>query len=191
MGRFGVTQQVDWFHIGMRLEHLRSAANLPMTYGDYLKRPDALEPLQRRKDRIREALWRGRPWRAMVNLRRLQRDAVRWLRPRRDHGGYARKRIEAAISDFAGYIRGNRRAVPNFARARAAGHRISTAHVESVMNHLVNHRMSKRQQMRWSPKGAHFLLHVRADVLNGTLTDRYRQLHARFRGPPTYSSAQS
>jgi hypothetical protein len=37
---------------------------------------------------------------------------------------------------------------------RAAGHRISTAHVESVMNHLVNHRLSKKQQMRWSPEGA-------------------------------------
>jgi hypothetical protein len=32
-------------------------------------------------------------------------------------------------------------------------HRISTAHVESVMNHLVNHRLSKKQQMRWSPEG--------------------------------------
>jgi hypothetical protein len=185
-----ITQQVDWFHIGMRLQHLRSAANLPMTYGDYLHRPHALDPLQKRVDRIREALWRGRPWRAMLNLHRLQRDAARWLRPRRDHSGYARKRIDAAVSDLARYIRGNRRAVPNFARARAAGQRISTAHVESVMNHLVNHRMSKKQQMRWSPEGAHLLLQVRADVLNGTLTHRYRQLYPRFRGPPTYFSAR-
>jgi hypothetical protein len=57
----------------------------------------------------------------------------------------------------------NRRSVPSFAKARAAGRRISTAHVESVMNHLINHRMSKKQQMRWSPAGAHSLLQV---VLN-------------------------
>jgi hypothetical protein len=31
------------------------------------------------------------------------------------------------------------------------------------MNHLINHRMSKKQQMRWSPAGAHSLLQV---VLN-------------------------
>jgi hypothetical protein len=42
------------------------------------------------------------------------------------------------------------------------------------MNHLVNHRLSKKQQMRWSPAGAHYLLQVRAELLNGTLTDAYR-----------------
>ncbi len=31
-----IAQQLDWFHIGMRIEHLRSAANLLMTYGDFL-----------------------------------------------------------------------------------------------------------------------------------------------------------
>jgi hypothetical protein len=72
-----VAQQVEWFHSGMRLQHLRSAAHLPTTYGDYLHRPHALDPLQKRIDRIREALWRGWPWRAMLNLRRLQRDAAR------------------------------------------------------------------------------------------------------------------
>ena len=39
---------------------------------------------------------------------------------------------------------------------KARGITISTAHVESVMNHLVNHRLSKKQQMRWSPEGAHY-----------------------------------
>lgn len=38
-------------------------------------------------------------------------------------------------------------------------------HVESVMNHLVNHRLSKKQQMRWSLAGAHYLLQVRAELL--------------------------
>jgi hypothetical protein len=39
------------------------------------------------------------------------------------------------------------------------------------MNHLVNHRLSKKQQTRWSPEGAHYLLQVRAELLNGTLPD--------------------
>ena len=50
------------------------------------------------------------------------------------------------------------------------------------MNHLVNHRLSKKQQMRWSPAGAHYLLQVRAELLNGTLTDAYRVANPRFRG---------
>ncbi|MGA3093415.1 MAG: hypothetical protein ABSD75_32895, partial [Terriglobales bacterium] len=74
---------------------------------------------------------------------------------------------------------------------RAAGHRISTAHVESVMNHLVNHRLGKKQQMRWSRAGAHYLLQVRAELLNGTLIDRFRVDHPRFRGVSEFISASS
>jgi hypothetical protein len=66
---------------------------------------------------------------------------------------------------------------------------ISTAHVESVMNHLVNHRLSKKQQMRWSPEGAHYLLQVRAELLNGTLTDAYRIANPRFRGTSGFAPA--
>jgi hypothetical protein len=50
------------------------------------------------------------------------------------------------------------------------------------MNHLVNHRLSKKQQMRWSPAGAHYLLQVRTELLSGTLTDAYRVTNPRFRG---------
>ncbi len=32
---------------------------------------------------------------------------------------------------------------------------------------LVSARMNKRQQMRWSPRGAHRVLQVRAAVLDG------------------------
>ena len=51
------------------------------------------------------------------------------------------------------------------------------------MNDLVNHRSSKKQQMRWSPEGAHYLLQVRAELLNGTLLDGYRLANPRFRDP--------
>ena len=83
----------------------------------------------------------------------------------------------------------NRRSVPDYAKQRAPGRRISTAHVESVMNHWVSHRLSKQQQMRWSPEGAHYLLQVRAELLNGTLIDGYRVEHRRFRGPSEFVHA--
>jgi hypothetical protein len=57
------------------------------------------------------------------------------------------------------------------------------------MNHLVNHRMNKKQQMRWSPEGAHYLLQVRAELLNGTLIDGYRQRDPRFRGQSEFVQA--
>jgi hypothetical protein len=36
-----------------------------------------------------------------------------------------------------------------------------------VVNNLVNARMNKRRQMRWSPQGADRVLQVRAAVIDG------------------------
>jgi hypothetical protein len=40
---------------------------------------------------------------------------------------------------------------------------------EATANFLVNRRMNKSQQMRWSRRGADLLLQVRCAVLNGKL----------------------
>jgi len=40
--------------------------------------------------------------------------------------------------------------------------------------------MVKKQQMRWSPRGAHLLLQFRTRVLNDTLTDDYRRWYPGF-----------
>ena len=45
----------------------------------------------------------------------------------------------------------------------------STAFVESTVNYVVSKRMVKKQQMRWSQRGAHLLLQVRTQVLNEDL----------------------
>ncbi|SIT44913.1 conserved hypothetical protein [Paraburkholderia ribeironis] len=37
---------------------------------------------------------------------------------------------------------------------------------------MLNQRMSKRQQMRWSPIGVHLLAQVRCAVINGDLVER-------------------
>jgi hypothetical protein len=38
----------------------------------------------------------------------------------------------------------------------------------------------KKQQMRWSPRGAHLLLQIRTRVLNDTLTNDYRRWYPTF-----------
>ena len=52
---------------------------------------------------------------------------------------------------------------------------ISSAFVESTINQVVSKRMVKRQQMRWTPRGAHLLLQVRTRVLDDELTDAFRR----------------
>ena len=44
--------------------------------------------------------------------------------------------------------------------------RHSTSRAEGTVNQLVNARMNKRRQMRWSPRGAHRVLQVRVAVLD-------------------------
>jgi hypothetical protein len=166
--------QLDWFHIGMKLELLRKTVAMPVTYQEYLEDPHAFDPVQRRVSRLRDALWRGRSWQAVLQFAWLRGDIDRWAAQHPGHCADAVRRAKRVIKETPYYVCGNRRSLPNFAKQRKAGHRISTAHVESVMNHLVNHRLSKKQQMRWSPEGAHYPLHVRAELLNGTLPDAYR-----------------
>ncbi len=42
-------------------------------------------------------------------------------------------------------------------------------------NRVVSKRMVKKQQMRWTPRGAHLLLQVRTRVLNDGLADAFRR----------------
>jgi hypothetical protein len=46
---------------------------------------------------------------------------------------------------------------------------ISTAFVESTVNYVVSERFVKKQQMRWTQRGAHLQLQTRVQVLNGDL----------------------
>ena len=78
------------------------------------------------------------------------------------------------------YVRSNRGAIVNYGRRHRAGLRVATILAESAVNSLVGKRMVKKQQMRWSLRDAHMVMHVRTAELNGELRDRLR---APFRQP--------
>jgi hypothetical protein len=50
---------------------------------------------------------------------------------------------------------------------------ITTAFVESTVNHVVSKRFVKKQQMRWTQRGAHLLLQTRVQVLNDELRETF------------------
>ena len=66
----------------------------------------------------------------------------------------------------------------NDAERHRAGLRVGTVLTEGTANVLVNRRMNKSQQMRWSRRGADLLLQVRSAVYNGTFGSSFGQ---RFR----------
>ncbi len=52
---------------------------------------------------------------------------------------------------------------------------------ESTVNQVVSRRMVKKQQMQWTPEGAHLLLQTRTRVLNDELEGLFRQWYPDFR----------
>ena len=69
-----------------------------------------------------------------------------------------------------------RRATPGW----PAGRNVVT---EGTANFLVNKRMAKSQQMRWTRRGADLLFQVRCAVYNGALRFGFGQLFAPTLGP--------
>jgi len=76
------------------------------------------------------------------------------------------------------YIEGNEGALIDYGQRYRAGKPISTSRAEGTVNQLVNARMNKRRPMRWSPRGAHRVLQVRAAVLDGRFRHQAIQLAA-------------
>ena len=73
------------------------------------------------------------------------------------------------------YLTGQSDWLVNYAARHRAGLRVGTAITEGTANFLVNRRMDKSQQMRWSGRGADLLLQVRCAVYNGTFGSGFGQ----------------
>ena len=73
------------------------------------------------------------------------------------------------MREFGAYIAANQAFIPDYGDRYRNHETITTAFVESAVNHLASKRMVKQQQMHWTQGGAHLLLQVRAQVLNREL----------------------
>ena len=71
----------------------------------------------------------------------------------------------------------NLTSIPNYADRHRHGEPIATGFVESAVNQVVSKRLVKKQQMRWTPSGAHQLLQVRTRVLNKQLRGDFERWH--------------
>ena len=83
---------------------------------------------------------------------------------------------------FGTYIQNNASAVVNYGERYRCGERTSTGCVESTINQVIAKRFVKKQQMRWTPRGAHLLLQVRVNVLNDDLGAAFRRWYPEFGG---------
>lgn len=96
----------------------------------------------------------------------------------------AAARMRKHLDELDTYLRNNRRLIVNYGKRYRNGETISTAFVESTVNQVISRRMVKKQQMQWTPRGAHLLLQVRTKVLNEDLEEAFRRHYPGFRPPP-------
>ena len=105
----------------------------------------------------REALWHGQADKAIETIRTLiasLQDAVQTCELQPFFASCAQT-AKGAATRLLDFVKNNRRNLINYNSEHHNGRRISTASAESVMNHMINRRLSKLQQMRWSMAGAH------------------------------------
>ena len=84
------------------------------------------------------------------------------------------KAFRKGVDEFRTYVRRNAHTIPNYAERHRYGERVSTAFAESTVNAVVGKRFAKRQQMRWSKRGAHLMLQTRSRVLDDTLRAKFQ-----------------
>ena len=121
-------------------------------------------------------MWHGRPAKAIARLHSL---LCVLARPSLQRKAVV-KRLNKLAAELLRYLKNNADSMPDYGRRYRAGERISTSFVESAVNQIIDKRMSKSQQMRWSPQGAHLLLQVRTSVIDGRMREHFARWHPGF-----------
>jgi hypothetical protein len=169
----GVTKPplLDWFHIAMRLQHAdKTASTLP---ADTPERENARAVIV--AEVLHWRIWNGKAKDAKVTIER-----IRQVMPvfQGEQGDRKRdpssRRLWTALREIDRYLTGQGAWLVNYAERHRAGLRVGTSITEGTANFLVNRRMNKSQQMRWSRRGADLLLQCAG--FNGKLGSSFGQL---------------
>jgi hypothetical protein len=121
-------------------------------------------------ERLHWRIWNGNAKNAQRSIKRI-RKVMHVFKGEQSQGvkGVASRKLWHALHAVDKYLRGQAAWLVNYAKRHRAGLRVGTSITEGTANFLVNRRMNKSQQMRWSRNGADLLLQVRCAVYNGTL----------------------
>ncbi len=181
---------LDWFHCTMRITVLQQCAGgLKPTGSAPGPGVTGEESLERRLESVKHYLWHGNSARALDHLREVDDELEGWDydddgEKRCQPGSEAAGRMLKYVREMETYIRHNAGSIVNYGERYRNGDRISTGFVESTINQVVSKRMVKKQQMQWTPEGAHLLLQVRTQVLNDEWDDTFRTWYPGFRPVP-------
>ena len=164
----GVTAppMLDWFHLAMRLQHLKQVAGV-LSDEDPARGAKAM--IITEVERLRWRIWNGKAKNAQISI-----DRIHALLP--SFEGEPARKLRRALDAVDRYLRSQSAHLVDYAERHRAGLRVGTSLTEGTANFLVNRRMAKSQQIRWSRRGADLLLQVHCAVYNGALGSGFGQL---------------
>lgn len=152
---------LDWFHITMRLTVLFQMAKGVSVEHKGKKFEEELE-------RVKWFLWHSNLYKALQLLEWLALDIDEEASPEA-------QKLARALHEFDHYIRTNQSSIPNYGDRYRNGEPISPSLAESSVNQIVSRRFVKKQQMRWTRRGAHLLLQIRTRTLDDKLTATFER----------------
>jgi hypothetical protein len=151
---------LDWFHITMRLTVMRQ-----MALG--LENTELKELIMPIIESAKWYLWHGNVVRALEKIE----DG--WCFLDTEIQTIKQLKLQKAVKEFQIYIENNAAMITNYGERYRNGEAIATGFVESAVNQIIAKRLVKKQQMRWTKRGAHLLLQVRVKVLNDELQENF------------------
>ena len=166
---------LDWFHITMRITVMANMAKSLKPRPPHPEGPDDEPPVDLAADvateltRLKWFLWHGNVYRALDTIETIIFDLDD------EHPPPQQARLLKAVQEFHTYIQSNTNRIPNYGERYRSGEAISTAPAESAVNQIIAKRMVKKQQMRWTPEGAHLLLQIRTHILNDQLANDFHR----------------
>ncbi len=168
---------LDWFHITMRLTVMKQMTKgmirelaaqknqkKPQKEADESENTDVPAQLLKQLESIKWHLWHGNATEALALIYDVNVDLEIW-----EENPTNKKKLLKLVCEFENYIRANGAFIPNYGERYRHNETISTAFVESTVNYVISKRFVKKQQMRWTQRGAHLLLQTRVQVLNDDL----------------------
>lgn len=162
---------LDWFHIAMRVTVLNQFAK-----GLSKSDPEHGETIVKDLESTKWYLWHGNSKEALGKL-----DDCYSLLDYEDVKYGNLKRFIKHLEEMWTYIDNNQHIIPNYGEKFRYGETITTAFVESTVNEVIAKRMVKKQQMQWTPQGAHYMIQTRTAVLNGELASYFEQWYPGFK----------
>jgi hypothetical protein len=151
----GVTElpMLDWFHIGMRLQHLKQIAS--SLSADDPAPVAARAAIVAEVERLHWRICNGKAKNAGESIDRIRAVLHHFqCEPGSRKSVAPPRKLSTALQALDGYLTGQGDWLVNCAERHRSGLRVGTAITEGTANFLVNRRLNKSQQMRFMDRNS-------------------------------------